>query len=297
MRVSAATCSGSGPPASASVTARPSRPRLALDTEQGEHGRRHVHVAGRRGRGDPLFHARAPGQERVAHVPRAHAAVVAHVGRPARAHRREIGAGHPEGAAPGGPREREEQVGAAVAVRQPDQLEREGAVHAPGREDHPAPVLRLDEAGQPRDPLRITVLHVERDRLAAAGQDHVGGIGRRLQLGLDQGARHVHPRGIGGEPVVGDHQHAGGAGVEPRQHPRDLPVAVAERLARGGRAHADVMLAVVRLGEPVDDDSGRELGKHVLAQHPLRPVDRVVEARAARLLHRRRARSGPAPPR
>src|SRR6266550_2901357 len=47
------------------------------DPEQGENRRRHVHVAGRRVDHGARLEIDAPRQERVAHVPRAQAAVVA----------------------------------------------------------------------------------------------------------------------------------------------------------------------------------------------------------------------------
>jgi hypothetical protein len=125
-------------------------------------------------------------------------------------------------------------------------------------------------------------LDVNRHRLPAAGEHHVGGVGRCLQAGGDQLAGDVDARHVGGEPVVGHDEDVGRrcqpALVEGRQHASDLAIVVRERFTRGRRAHAEVVLAVIRLGEPVDDDVGRELRQHVLAEDALCPRDHLVVA-------------------
>ncbi len=138
---------------------------------------------------------------------------------------------------------------------------------------------------------RFAPRHVQRDRLPAARQDHVGGVRAGLEPRVDQLARDVDTGRIGGEAVVRRDEDVGRRGqaeaVEGSQHLRDLAVGVPERLARGRRPHAQGVLRVVGLGDPVDHDGRGQLRQHVLAQHPLGPRHRRVVALGPAALRRR----------
>src|SRR5215470_6886958 len=138
------------------------------DVEQGQDGRRHVHVAHRRTDRRPLLEARTPGDERVADVPRAHAPVVAGIELRSPAHVRQIASRHAELVRSRRPRKREEQVGATRGIGHVNQLERERALDGASRvalrtgarEDDAAPRPRLDQARDPRDPIAVVALDV-----------------------------------------------------------------------------------------------------------------------------------------
>ena len=122
--------------------------------------------------------------------------------------------------------------------------------------------------------------HVQQNRLAAARNDHVIGVGPGLQAGLDEFAAYVHAECAVAEAVVGHDDDVGLVG-EPEfaqaveQQP-DLAIIVADGGARLRRTGADRMLEMVGFGEPIDHDVGRKLSQHVIAQHPLRPRDFFV---------------------
>jgi hypothetical protein len=134
-------------------------------------------------------------------------------------------------------------------------------------------------------------LDVQRDGLPAAGEDHVRRGGRRLQAGIDQRPGDVDAAGVGAEPVIGDDEHGGrrhqAEPLDRRQHRGDLAVVVSQRLARGRRAHAAVVLGVIGLRQPVDHDRRPELRQHVFAQDTLAPGHRRVVGIGAAALGRR----------
>src|SRR4029453_6047808 len=103
-------------------------PLAVVETERGENGGRHVHVAGGRAGRDALLEVGTPAEKRVANVPRAHAAVIARVQRGPAAHAGEIAPRHAERVGLRGPRKRHEQVGSPFAASYLYEFEGERAV-------------------------------------------------------------------------------------------------------------------------------------------------------------------------